>query len=264
MHPAKSLSNFRELGEKYVQPSQASEAHHERDSALLCTLLAKVNESVCSFRPSPSLANLDHSATEEIDVVVSGGGLKGYFLIGARSVLETQLSLRNLKIARVAGASAGAWSAMFIAVGISTADWMKTYTFTRAAVESGDSSRVLEAYREQILPWLFEKLPPDAYLRCNGRCFISITVLDKGYLPHNVIISEFTSNEDLVNACFASSCIPFVVERGFGPRFRGQRVVDGGLTNNTPCFTDGERRQIVFRLDHVPYDWRAIALPCGD
>ena len=45
-----------------------------------------------------------------------------------------------------------------------------------------------------------------------------------------------------------------------GPRFRGLRVVDGGLTNNTPCFSDGARRQIVLRLEHVPYDWRAVTV----
>ena len=152
---------------------------------------------------------------------------------------------------------------MFMASGVSTADWLKTYTFTRAAFDSGDSSKVLEAYREQIMPWLQHSLPKDAFLRCRGRCFISISVLDRyGFLPRNIMVSDFTSNDDLVNACFASSCIPFLLETGLGPRFRGMRVVDGGLTNNTPCFTDGKRRQIVLRLEHVPYDWRAFMMPC--
>lgn len=269
------------------------EASHEKDSDLLCTLLNHVNESIRTFRPSPSLANLPQAGgstaadgCEEIDIVLSGGGLKGYFVIGARAVLEAQLQQRGLRFRRIAGASAGAWAAMFMASGVSTAEcvpsaervrrlptertpaahtpsftatlpgclvcggpcvpprtvlqralirapcasrrvtsgalsairsWLKTYTKTRAAFNSGDSSRVLEAYREQILPWLVTVLPRDAYLRCCGRCFISITVLDRfGWLPRNMLVSEFESNEDLVNACFASSCIPFVVEHGFG------------------------------------------------
>jgi hypothetical protein len=257
--------NFAGLGAKWVKASPKAETEHERDAALLTDLLATVSDSVCRFRPSPSLADLPvgtSQTNEEIDLVVSGGGLKGYFLIGCRDVLDKQLKIRGLRIRRYAGASAGAWSAMFMAADVSTAHWLKTYTFTRAAMEAGDSSCVLEAYREQILPWLMDVLPPDAYLRCNGRCFLSITVLDKfGFFPRNVIVSEFSSNEDLINACFASSCIPFVVERALGPRFRGQRVVDGGLTNNTPCFVDGARRQIVIRLEHVLMDWRAIASP---
>ena len=252
------------VNSNYVPPTRRAEVQHTADADLLQRLLGDVSNSIQSFRPSPSLANLSAAGQqEEVDIVVSGGGLKGYFVIGARAVLENQLAQRNLKLCRCAGASAGAWAAMFMASGVSNSDWLKTYTFTRNAFEAGDSSRVLEAYREQILPWLAEKLPKDAYIRCNGRCFISITVLDRcGWLPRNMIVSQFESNEDLVNACFASSCIPFVVEHGMGPRFRGLRVVDGGLTNNTPCFTDGVRRQIVIRLEQVPYDWRAFAIPC--
>lgn len=257
--------NFTNLGSRYIPPTSIAEEQHENDSLLLCQLIDSVSQSIRKFRPSPSLADLSAAGhrLEEVDVVVSGGGLKGYFVIGARSVLESQLEQRNLSIKRYAGASAGAWAAMFLATGVSTADWLKSYTKTRTAFDAGDSSHVLQAYREQILPWLAKRLPADAYKRCCGRCFISISVLDRfGWLPRNLIISEYESNEDLVNACFASSCIPFVVERGFGPRFRGMRVVDGGLTNNTPCFTDNARRQIVIRLEHVPYDWRAFAVPC--
>ena len=259
-------SNFEALGAHYVKPSCDVESTHQRDAALLSQLLTTVDDSVSSFKPSPSLADLRRPAgkMEEIDIVVSGGGLKGYFLIGARHVLERQLSSRGLAVRRFAGASAGAFSAMFMAIGLTSADWLKTYTFTRMAMEAGHSSRVLEAYREQILPWLCNQLPADAYKRCSGRCFISITVLGdgrSGWIPHNIIVSEYTSNEDLLNACFASSCIPFVVERTLGPRFRGMRVIDGGLTNNTPTFGDGARRQLVIRLEHVPYDLFATAFP---
>lgn len=300
-------SNFDRLGAKYVPPTRKEETQHERDAALLTELLAKVSDSVSTFRPSPSLAfglggaggagsagsvaafpeatsttslqQLARSASElfaepkaepspispdgeEVDMVISGGGLKGYFVIGARAVLETQFERRNLKIRRYAGCSAGSWAAMFMATGVSNADWLKTYTNTRHAIQAGDSSRILEAYRDQILPWLSSRLPADAWKRCCGRCFISITVLDRfGMLPRNVMISEYTSNEDLVNACFASSCIPFVVEAGLGPRFRGLRVVDGGFTNNVPCFRDGLRRQMVVCLENVQYDVRSMVLP---
>jgi hypothetical protein len=256
--------NFTDLGKRYVPDSNRYESEHENDSRLLASLLSNVSDSIKTFKPSASLADFSaaEGKVEEVDVVCSGGGLKGYFVIGARAVLESQLKQRNLKIVRYAGASAGAWAAMFMASGVTTAEWLRSYTKTRECFESGDASRVLQAYREQILPWIWKRLPSDAYKRCSGRCFISISVLDRfGWLPRNMIVSEYSSNEDLINACFASSCIPFVVEKGLGPRFRGVRVVDGGLTNNTPCFTDGARRQIVLRLEHVPYDWRAFAFP---
>lgn len=57
-----------------------------------------------------------------------------------------------------------------------------------------------------------EMLPENAYELCNGRLHISITFLT-GWGAENKMISEFTSNDDLFQACLASSTIPFITER---------------------------------------------------
>lgn len=82
--------------------------------------------------------------------------------------------------------------------------------------------------------------------------FISITVMTTFGLK-NLIVSEYYSNEDLLEACLASSTIPYITERKMYRTFRGMKVVDGGLTNNTPVFRDGTRRQLIFRLSQVNY-----------
>ena len=46
----------------------------------------------------------------EIDLVISGGGLKAFFACGAADVLKHALYTHNIRIARLAGASAGAWA----------------------------------------------------------------------------------------------------------------------------------------------------------
>jgi hypothetical protein len=94
-------------------------------------------------------------------------------------------------------------------------------------------------------------LPENAWEICSGRLHISLTFLT-GWGFENRIISEFTSNEDLFAACLASSTIPYITERGKMYRmFRGRCVLDGGVTNNTPIFDDGVRRQLVLRLSEV-------------
>ena len=67
---------------------------------LTVSLLQTIKKSVHVFRPSHSLANLVHDAkttlkekdinspTAEIDVVISGGGLKGYFVSNIDSSLN--------------------------------------------------------------------------------------------------------------------------------------------------------------------------------
>ena len=54
-----------------------------------------------------------------VDVVVSGGGLRGYYVTGALNVLRRS----RIRVRRFAGASAGAWCAAFFMSGCSTSHW---------------------------------------------------------------------------------------------------------------------------------------------
>jgi len=111
--------------------------------------------------------------------------------------------------------------------------------------------------------WVRATLPEDAYEKCNGRLFISITVFNEMGMPQNKIISEYTSNDDLYECCQASSTIPFVSERHGLRRFRGQLVADGSLTNDLPIFQDRKRRQLVFQLGALDYSLKHI-ITCSD
>lgn len=264
----------------------------EPDSRLLLSMLDSVVDGISKFCPSPSLAQLHghvntghhvhgqagagaggadgylmhngNDGTTDIDLVCSGGGLRGYYVTGASYVLQQQLRRRNIRVARFAGASCGAWCAMFMASGLSTGHWLHTYRLSQRAVKHGGGMPIHTAYRDIVWPWLRTVLPPDAYRRCSGRVFISITVFSSLGVPTNLMVSRFTSNHDLFEACLASSTIPFVTESGLGPRFRGMRVVDGGVTCNTPVFKDGVRRQLVIQLSQVRYPWRCLVTPVDE
>lgn len=193
----------------------------------------------------------------EIDFVISGGGMKGYFATGCVDVLKHALDHNNMRIARLAGASAGAWAGMFAILNISTSFWMETY-FT---CQEHPDKLIHEVYEEMLMPWLKAAIPKDAYKQCSGKLFISISVVTWRGLE-NQIISEFHSNDDLYECLLASSTIPFMTERcWWGREFRGMHVLDGGLTNNTPIFADGNNRQLVLRLYDVEYPWRLLTSP---
>jgi predicted acylesterase/phospholipase RssA len=76
-----------------------------------------------------------------------GGGLKGYFVCGCVAVLQQQLQNHNIEIARVAGASAGAWSALFICTGITTSIWIESY---HKLLENPDKT-IHEIYVEEMV-----------------------------------------------------------------------------------------------------------------
>jgi predicted acylesterase/phospholipase RssA len=196
--------------------------HHEEDAARLNALL-----QAATGGPLKRLEGLVTERTE-IDVCISGGALRGYFMLGARHAIENR---GDLSVVRYAGTSAGAWTAMFMAAGLSNADWLRTYTLTalvaqQAKLRGKSPPYFMEAYREYLWPWLKTTLPEDAYRRCSGRLFVTITTLE-GVKLEKLVVSEFDSNEALFEACAASSCVPMVTQRGFGTRFAGKRAFDG-------------------------------------
>eukprot|EP00622_Pseudochattonella_farcimen_P008125 FR744293.1.p1 GENE.FR744293.1~~FR744293.1.p1 ORF type:complete len:198 (+),score=14.00 FR744293.1:296-889(+) len=182
----------------------------------------------------------------ELDIVVSGGGLRAYYVLGAAVVLDALVKSGRITVRRYAGASAGAWVSMFMASGLHPLDWAETYYQSMVA----RPALLLDGYRNIMPSMILKVLPEDAYRRCSGRVFISITIMKFGRCE-NMIVSEFQSNLDLIEACMASSTIPFITTSGFGQHFRGHRVIDGGATNNIPVFTDSARRQLMVDLSRV-------------
>ncbi len=202
------------------------------------------------------------NGVREVDLVISGGGLRGYFVTGASVVLHNILKREDIKVARYAGASCGAWCAAFIAMGMSTRTWVETFLLTQKVCSENPKKTIHTAYRDTVIPWLYRSkgIPDDAYKRCSGRCFISITRLTP--LPVNEIVSEFKDNNDLLNCLMGSSAIPYFTESSLTGFFRGRRVLDGGITNNLPLFFDNsDRHQFVIRLSDVPITWTNMITP---
>jgi hypothetical protein len=114
-----------------LETMQSLASYYLRTSTQLTEkILRSIANSVPIFRPSQSLAALseesslslssesESSSLAEIDLVISGGGLKFYHVMGSIAVLQKQFQQNKIKIARVAGASAGAWAALFVIVEI--------------------------------------------------------------------------------------------------------------------------------------------------
>ncbi len=168
-------------------------------------------------------------------------------MTGCSHILQHELNKQNVHIARISGASAGAWVGLFMLTNFGTENWIETYYMCKER----PNMTMHEAY-DHIWPWVDSCLPENAWQVCTNRLFISITEIT-WYGFKNHIISEYSCNRDLFEACMASSAIPFVSMAGAIYKYRGMWVLDGGITNNTPIFPDNLRRQLVFRLSDVFY-----------
>ncbi|KAI1241617.1 hypothetical protein IHE44_0005099 [Lamprotornis superbus] len=96
-------------------------------------------------------------------------------------------------------------------------------------------------------------LPSDVHEIAENRLYVSVTNSKSG---ENHLVSSFPSREDLIKVLLASSFIP--VYAGIKPvEFKGQKWVDGGLTNGLPILPVGRTVTISpfsGRLDICPED----------
>ncbi|CAH9074639.1 unnamed protein product [Cuscuta epithymum] len=71
-------------------------------------------------------------------------------------------------------------------------------------------------------------LPDDIHIRCNGRVRIAITEIF--WRPRSLLVDQFDSKEDLINAVMTSSFIPGYLAPRPATMFRNRLCIDGGLT----------------------------------
>jgi len=227
-----------------VNPRTTIAAMSDQEPATPMRKVSTLNALFDAASQGLSDPSVSDGPPEEVDIVIAGGGIKGYYVAGAHAVL---LQNKNrLRAVRYAGASAGAWAAMMMCCETSPELWAETYRWTGEYATNG--KKILDGYRE-----IFDKVfPEDAWKRCSGRVFISITRVTPLGLE-NFVVSTFTCNEDLFSAACASAHIPFFSKQKLHT-FRDERlVIDGSLTDNLPVFRDGARRQMLFLLKNVPY-----------
>ncbi|KAI5137822.1 1-Acylglycerol-3-Phosphate O-Acyltransferase Pnpla3 [Manis pentadactyla] len=88
---------------------------------------------------------------------------------------------------------------------------------------------------KQLRKDLHRHLPANVHQLISGKMCISLTRVSDG---QNVLVSDFQSKDEVVDALFCSCFLPFYC--GFiPPSFRGVRYIDGGISDNIP-FTDAK------------------------
>lgn len=97
------------------------------------------------------------------------------------------------------------------------------YSFLLPAAETW---RCAQVWGGIVRSWLDEILPDDAAERCSGRVHISILQLMP---PERKHVSWFCSKADLIEACLASSHLPWVMDGRACFHFRGSPCVDGSI-----------------------------------
>uniref|UniRef100_V5GTR4 triacylglycerol lipase n=1 Tax=Anoplophora glabripennis TaxID=217634 RepID=V5GTR4_ANOGL len=164
----------------------------------------------------------------------AGCGFLGIYHVGVACCFRKYAP--HLLLNKISGASAGAIAACCLIcdlpIGEMTSDVLKV------AIEA--RSRSLGAFSPSfnihrlLLEGLEKFLPDDAHARVSGKLHISLTRVHDG---KNVVVSQFDSREELIQALLASAFIPFFSGL-IPPKFKGVRYMDGGCSDNLPTLDE--------------------------
>uniref|UniRef100_A0A663FE00 Patatin like phospholipase domain containing 1 n=1 Tax=Aquila chrysaetos chrysaetos TaxID=223781 RepID=A0A663FE00_AQUCH len=186
----------------------------------------------------------------------SGSGFLVLYQVGVvQSLLE--LAPELLKSAcKVYGSSAGSLIAAAVVCGVSLVSMGKQEVRKTILGPLSPKCSLLA----NIKTVLQQMLPEDSYQLASGRLHISLTRVVDG---QNVMASEFSSKEELIQALLCSCFLPIYC--GFiPPSYRGVRYVDGGFTGLQPVSSLEEAVITVSpftgELDICPRDCPAIFL----
>ncbi|CAM8959871.1 unnamed protein product [Rhodiola kirilowii] len=125
----------------------------------------------------------------------------------------------------LAGSSAGAIVCAVVASGASMKEALRaTKLLAEDCRQRGTAFRLGAVLRD-----ILEKfLPDDAHIRSNGRVRVAVTQIL--WRPRGLLVDQFDSKEDLINAVITSSFIPGYLAPTPATRFRDKLCIDGGLT----------------------------------
>uniref|UniRef100_A0A3Q2VA77 triacylglycerol lipase n=1 Tax=Haplochromis burtoni TaxID=8153 RepID=A0A3Q2VA77_HAPBU len=160
----------------------------------------------------------------------AGCGFLGIYHIGVASCLLEKAPYLIKEATKLYGASAGALTASIV------------FSFPAKCCE--DVIEVAKEARKRNLgplhptfnlikvlrSGLNRNLPSDAHTLASKQLCISLTRVSDG---ENVLVSEFDSKEELIQALICSCFIPIYCGL-IPPCFRGVRYVDGGISDNLP------------------------------
>ncbi|XP_003740441.1 patatin-like phospholipase domain-containing protein 2 [Galendromus occidentalis] len=165
---------------------------------------------------------------------LSGCGFLGLYHVGVISAFHEYA--RHLCVNRIAGASAGSLAAACLICDVAFGE--ATTSILRLAVQA--RRRALGPFHpgfdiNALLYDIFIKILPDnAHELCSGRLYISLTRVSDGA---NVLISNFSTKEDLVK-CLMCSCFIPVYSGLVPPRINGVAYIDGGFSDNLPLLDE--------------------------
>ncbi|XP_058391378.1 patatin-like phospholipase domain-containing protein 4 isoform X2 [Diceros bicornis minor] len=175
---------------------------------------------------------------KHINLSFAACGFLGIYHLGAASALcrHGKQLLKDVKA--FAGASAGSLVASVLLTAPEKIEKCNEFTYKFAEEVRGQPFGAVTPgydFMARLRGGMESILPSNAHELAHDRLHVSITNTKTG---ENYLVSSFPSREDLIKVLLASSFVP--IYAGLKPvEYKGQKWVDGGLTNSLPILPIG-------------------------
>ncbi|XP_072705622.1 patatin-like phospholipase domain-containing protein 4 isoform X4 [Ciconia boyciana] len=175
---------------------------------------------------------------KHINMSFAACGFLGIYHLGAAAAFYRH-GKKLLKVVKAfAGASAGSLAATVLLAVPENIEKCKQFAYGFAEeVRKLDFGAVTPGYdfMKTLREGIDSILPSNAHEIAENRLYVSVTNTKNG---ENHLVSSFASREDLIKVLLASSFVP--VYAGIKPvEYKGEKWVDGGLTNGLPILPVG-------------------------
>lgn len=187
--------------------------------------------------------------TSNVKTLLSFSGCAGAYPVHfgvVKRLLEITKNYPNHEFL-YAGVSAGCMPALALALGFNAKEIDETFERFVNSFDRFWKTRYTHFY-SNMEQSILSVLGPNSYKDVSGRVLISLTRVTPFGLK-NELISEFHSNQDLVDAIITSSHLPFLWARPPVKKFRNFWALDGGISNNL-VHLEGANNICFDLLDH--------------
>ncbi|KAM8861688.1 patatin-like phospholipase domain-containing protein 2 [Synchiropus picturatus] len=169
---------------------------------------------------------------KEWSISFAGCGFMGIYYVGASSCILERFPRLIQSAYRLYGASAGALTAAVLCAGISLEKCCGDLMFMAREARRHKLGPLHPTYKLMriVQDSMLKSLPDDAHVRVSGKLCVSLTRVSDG---KNVLVSEFESREDLIQALICSCFVPLYCGV-IPPTYRGVHYVDGAVSDNLP------------------------------
>lgn len=152
-------------------------------------------------------------------IISTPGGLFGFYFMGVSSFIKENYNLDDYVFS---GASAGSWNSLFLSLKEDYKPFVNEVL--DIDIKNIKSIRKLEENMKQKLLDIYDDNDFDL-----NKLYLGVTVFEKGSL-NLCVYNDFTSLEDALDCCIASSHIPFITGGAFCI-YRNKFSFDGGYYN---------------------------------